>query len=212
MDDVINQLMNAIERIKSFSHEHSRLLERVLERNTAAKLAWRKLLNTFLQEEVCDYSFQPPDRRFGDSDFFLPDFNERDAVIRNVLFMIDSSGSVSDGMLSAVYSEISAAIEQFGGKISGILSFFNTDVTPPRPFCTIGELTQIRPTGYGGTDFSCIFRYVQDYMNEVPSCIVIFTDGIGDYPPEEMAAGIPVLWILYGNADFQQWGNTARVI
>lgn len=212
LDDAISRLLNTIESTKTFTLERSRRLDRLLKRSAEAKLAWRKLLNTFLQEEVCDYSFQPPDRRFDDSEFFLPDFNERDTVIRDVLFMIDSSGSVNDDMISAVYGEICAAVEQFDGKMGGLLSFFNTDVTPPIPFCTIGELLRIRPTGYGGTDFGCIFRYVRDHMDVVPSCIVIFTDGVGNYPPEEATAGIPVLWILHGDADFPQWGNTARMM
>ena len=35
-------------------------------------------MNDFIQEEVVDYSFTPPDRRFDDSPFFLPDFNGKE--------------------------------------------------------------------------------------------------------------------------------------
>ena len=147
-------------------------------------------------KRIHDYSFMPPDRRFNDSGFFLPDFNERDEGIQTVLFMVDTSGSVDDRMLSLVYGEI---------------GFFNTDVTPPIPFCTIRELLRIRPKGYGGTDFGCVFRYIEDH-SETPSCIVVFTDGEGLYPPVEAAMGIPVLWILHGDADFPRWGCTARLI
>ncbi len=35
-------------------------------------LDWKKILNDFLQEETCDCSFSPPDRRFGDFVFFYP--------------------------------------------------------------------------------------------------------------------------------------------
>ncbi len=163
-------------------------------------------------KRIHDYSFMPPDRRFNDSGFFLPDFNERDEGIQNVLFMVDTSGSVDDRMLSLVYGEISAAVEQFNGRLFGMLGFFNTDVMPPIPFCTIRELLRIRPKGYGGTDFGCVFRYIEDHPELTPSCIVVFTDGEGLYPPVEAAMGIPVLWILHGDADFPRWGCTARLI
>lgn len=35
------------------------------------KTDWRTLLDSFIQEEVCDYSFSPPDRRYTDSPFFF---------------------------------------------------------------------------------------------------------------------------------------------
>lgn len=43
---------------------------------------WRKILNDFIQEEIVDYSFTPPDRRFDDSPFFLPDFNDKTLLLR----------------------------------------------------------------------------------------------------------------------------------
>ena len=211
LDNAIDRLVHMIENMDAAASKHAQTMERAFHSVASAKLEWRKLLNVFLQEEVHDYSFQPPDRRFNDSGFFLPDFNERDESIQNILFMIDSSASVNDEMISLVYGEITAAIEQFNGKMTGSLGFFNTNVTPPIPFCTTRELLRIRPRGSGGTDFGCIFRYVQEHAELVPSCIVVFTDGIGQYPREDAAAGIPVLWILYGDAAFPNWGRTARL-
>ncbi len=212
LDVAIDRLVHMIESMESASAKHTEVMDRIIKGVAGAKLEWRKLLNTFLQEEIHDYSFLPPDRRFNDSGFFLPDFNERDDEIQNVLFMVDTSGSVDDQMLSLVYGEISAAIEQFNGRLFGMLGFFNTDVMPPIPFCTIRELLRIRPKGYGGTDFGCVFRYIEDHPELTPSCIVVFTDGEGLYPPVEAAMGIPVLWILHGDADFPRWGCTARLI
>lgn len=212
LDDAINRLIHMIENMEAATSKHEDVMDRILKSVSSAKLEWRKLLNGFLQEEFHDYSFQPPDRRFDDTGFFLPDFNERDEKLRDVLFLIDSSGSVEDEMLSIVYGELNAAIEQFNGKLTGLLSFFNTSVTKPIPFCTARELLRIKPHGYGGTDFGCIFRYIQEHADLEPSCIVIFTDGKGAYPPESAAAGIPVLWILHGNEAFPKWGCTARLI
>ena len=174
---------------------------------------WKKILDNFVQERICDYSFAPPDRRFSDTDFFLPDFNEKDFVSKEVLFMVDTSGSVEDEDLAIVYSEIRGAIEQFAGKLTGKLGFFDADVTPPLPFENAGDLVNIIPYGGGGTDFTVIFDYIQNnYKDELPACIVIFTDGDGPYPSQAEAMGIPVLWILNNFEFTPPWGKIARII
>ena len=55
-------------------------VKRMIEKMKEPTLDWKKILNNFVQEQVCDYSFSPPDRRFSDTGFFLPDFNEKDQV------------------------------------------------------------------------------------------------------------------------------------
>ncbi len=211
LDTAIDRLLNLIEAADACAPEKEKLLERIWNGIGEARLEWRRLLASFLQEEVNDYSFLPPDRRFADSGFFLPDFNQTEQSIRDVLFMVDSSGSIDDETIADVYGEICAAIEQFDGKLQGRLGFFDTQVATPEPFGSIGQLLKIRPKGNGGTDFGCIFRYVARCRDTTPSCLVIFTDGIGDFPPEEDALGIPVLWILYGDAPFPSWGKQARI-
>jgi predicted metal-dependent peptidase len=107
--------------------------------------------------------------------------------------MVDTSGSIEDEDLAIVYSEIRGAIEQFVGKLTGKLGFFDAAVTPPLPFENVGDLMNIIPYGGGGTDFTVIFDYIRNnYRDEFPACIVIFTDGNGPYPSQAEAMGIPV--------------------
>ena len=176
-------------------------------------LDWKRILNNFLQERIADYSFAPPDRRFLDTDFFLPDFNEKDFVTKEILFMVDTSGSVNDDALAAVYSEIRGATEQFSGKLTAKLGFFDTMVTEPIPFENVDDLLAIIPYGGGGTDFRVIFEYIQfELYDKLPACIVVFTDGEGPYPAESQAMGIPVLWILDNNKCTPPWGTVVRII
>lgn len=93
--------------------------QRMLNELMKPQTDWRRILNDFIQEEINDYSFSPPDRRFEDSPFFLPDFNEKDDVVKDILFMIDTSGSMSDRMITAAYSEVKGALDQFNGKLRG---------------------------------------------------------------------------------------------
>lgn len=186
--------------------------KRLIDELKKPQTDWRTILNEFVQEEICYYSFNPPDRRFGDSDFFLPDFNEKDESVKNILFMIDTSGSMSDEMIIAAYSEIKGAIDQFNGKLEGWLGFFDAAVIKPKPFSDVDEFLIIRPQGGGGTDFEVIFDYVDAKMSdEPPLSIIILTDGYAPFPDEEKANGIPVLWLLNNNTVEPPWGKIARI-
>ncbi len=212
LDAAIDRLLDMIETMESTDPRQTDLVERIWKGVGSGRLEWKTILDSFLQEEVNDYSFLPPDRRYVESGFFLPDFNRTERSLKDILFMVDASGSVRNDTIADVYAEICAAIEQYDGALQGKLGFFDTQVTVPQPFGSIQQLLKIRPRGNGGTDFGCIFRYVNRFPEKPPACIVIFTDGKGDYPPEEEALGIPVLWILYGTAPFPRWGKHARLL
>lgn len=188
--------------------------QRMLEKLRAPQMDWRTILNEFVQEEVNDYSFSPPDRRFQESPFFLPDFNEmgRNGEPEDILFMIDTSGSMSDSEITAAFSEIKGAIDQFDGKLKGWLGFFDAAIIQPMPFESVEDVLQIKPAGGGGTDFQIIFEYVHQYMEEKPpACIIILTDGYAPFPKEHLARDIPVLWLITNNDVEPPWGKIARI-
>lgn len=186
--------------------------QRILKDLKKPQTDWRTILNDFIQEEVNDYSFSPPDRRFDDSTFYLPDFNEKDEKVEKILFMIDTSGSMSDDMITAAHSEVKGAIDQFGGKLKGWLGFFDAAIIEPKPFESEDEFKVIRPAGGGGTDFQIIFEYVHKFMqDEPPVSIIILTDGYAPFPKEKLTFGIPVLWLLNNNEVVPPWGKIARI-
>ncbi len=188
------------------------LAKRVIEDLKKPQTDWRTILNDFVCEEVNDYSFNPPDRRFDDSPFFLPDFNEKDERVEKILFMIDTSGSMSDDMITTAYSEIKGAIDQFDGKLCGWLGFFDAEVVDPIAFDDIESFMIIRPKGGGGTSFEVIFDYVRDKMaDDPPVSIIILTDGYAPFPDESVAMDIPVLWIINNESVEVPWGKVARI-
>lgn len=188
------------------------LAERMWEEMRKPQTDWRTILNDFVQEEICDYSFAPPDRRFDESPFFLPDFNEKDETVEDILFMIDASGSMSNKDITAAYCEIKGAIEQFNGKLKGWLGFFDAEVIEPIPFENVEEFSVIRPKGGGGTDFEILFEYVKEHMQDkLPASIIILTDGFAPFPKEKLAGGIPVLWLLNNDEVDPPWGKIARI-
>ena len=186
--------------------------ERLFKELRKPQTDWRTILNYFVQEEITDYSFAPPDRRFDESPFFLPDFNEKEDMVEDILFMIDTSASMSDDMITAAYSEIKGAIDQFNGKLKGWLGFFDAAIIEPKPFEDEDEFRVIKPVGGGGTDFQIIFEYVHQHMQEKPpASIIILTDGFAPFPKEHLADGIPVLWLLNNEEVNPPWGKIARI-
>ena len=188
------------------------ILSRAIGARKRSTLDWRKLLIEFLQEEINDYSFSPPDRRYDDSPFFLPDFNEKEFLVKEILFMVDTSGSVNENELNAAYNEMCGVVEQFNGKISGKIGFFDDEVYPAVDFNSVKDILEIAPLGGGGTSFDIIFDYIRhEYNSNKPSCIIIFTDGMADFPEESEAMGIPVFWIINNNEITPPWGRIARI-
>ena len=188
--------------------------QRLLEKLRDPQVDWRTILNEFVQEEVNDYSFSPPDRRFQESPFFLPDFNElgKNGEPVDILFMIDTSGSMSDKEITAAFSEVKGAIDQFDGKLKGWLGFFDAAIIEPKPFENVDDVLKIKPAGGGGTDFQIIFEYVHQHMeNKLPACIIILTDGYAPFPQEHLARDIPVLWLIDNNDIEPPWGKVARI-
>ena len=126
--------------------------------------------------------------------------------------MIDTSGSMSDDMVTAAYSEIKGAIDQFDGKLTGLLGFFDASVVEPKAFENEEEFRIIRPEGGGGTDFEVIFEYVHQHMQEnLPASIIILTDGYAPFPKETVSEGIPVLWLINNKDAEPPWGKVARI-
>lgn len=215
-DAWVKRFRDACEAIEIRDPSNSRGLlpafaQRLLKELKKPQIDWRTVLNEFIQEDVVDYSFAPPDRRF-EGPFFLPEFNEKEDRVENVLFMIDTSGSMSDDMVTAAYSEVYGAIAQFDGKLKGWLGFFDAAVVEPKPFESEEEFRIIKPLGGGGTDFRIVFEYVMNHMQDnLPASIIILTDGYAPFPQEQLACGIPVLWLLNNESVDPPWGKAARI-
>lgn len=213
----VKRFEEAAEAIKIIDPSNARGLlpafaERILKELKKSQTDWHTILNDFVQEEVVDYSFAPPDRRFDDSPFFLPDFNGKEDMVEDILFMIDTSGSMSDDMIAAAYSEVKGAIDQFNGKLKGWLGFFDAAIIKAQPFSDENEFKIIKPAGGGGTDFQIIFEYVFHHMSDkLPASIIILSDGDAPFPQEKLAGGIPVLWLLNNEEVNRPWEKVARI-
>ncbi len=188
-------------------------LQRSIAKLKKSKANWREELQAFLQPDIYDYTYLPPDKKRSD-DFFYPQLRPIDGSIHHIMFMVDTSCSVSDEELTQLLSEIQGAVNQFDGNMDGYVGFFDAAVHSVTPFDGETDITRLKPIGGGGTSFHCIFDYLKRHMSdELPEVMVILTDGWADFPPESDAMDIPVLWALYGekcNTNIP-WGKTIEI-
>ena len=188
-------------------------LEKQIDKYLKPQTNWREVLNNFLQFQIADYSFSPPDRRFQESPFLLPDFNEPQDEIKNVWFCVDTSGSIDEKELLMSMSEIVGAIGQFEGHLSAYISFFDTSISEPKPFTSIKEFANVKPSGGGGTSFDVIFDSLKNFFkSELPSLIIILSDGYALFPSVRKTLGIPVLWLINNEEIDPPWGKVARIV
>ena len=176
------------------------------------KTNWRQLLQDFIRHDRSDYSYSVPDRRY-QGDIIMPSFLENvyGYSADKLWFVVDTSGSISDEVLSSAFNEIKGAVDQMDS-LSGELSFFDTDVSEPVPFESAEDLAGITTMGGGGTSFRSIFRFMKaHYGDQLPKAAIILTDGEAVFPDEEDACGVPVMWIMLDSGVEAPWGECIHI-
>lgn len=188
-------------------------LQRVLtDISHSVKIDWKQILRDLLQFDRADYTFSPPDKRFTD-DFFLPSFQENIYGDRadKLWFAVDTSGSISDVALAEALFEIKDASLQIE-HLSGSISFFDCKVSEPIPFEKVSDLDDIKPVGGGGTSFKAVFKFMAErFKDDLPSAIIIMTDGYDRFPNEKAALGVKVIWLIVNSTVEPPWGNTVHI-
>jgi predicted metal-dependent peptidase len=178
-------------------------VKRYIDELLTPKKDWRQELREFvIKDDFNDYSFTPPDRRYGDlsicgHEFYLPDLNEKEDRVKDLVAWVDTSGSIDYEELKTFYSELVGAINQLGGKLSGHIGFFDHEVYGLYPFETEGDLLDITPTGGGGTSFEAFLNRTHELEEQGElkiSGVIVFTDGYCDYPKENPVKA-PMLWL-----------------
>lgn len=163
---------------------------------------WRQLLAEFVQFEVFDYGFLPPDKRYyGYSDYLMPDYNEETEKLQDIVFVIDTSGSIGSHELTMFYSELVGMMQQFSSSVKGHLIFADADVAAVYDFEDVDDIIKARPAGGGGTNFTPAIKYAMDkkYNNEWDVVgLVYLTDLYGSSSDKDInkdTVPFNVLWV-----------------
>lgn len=169
--------------------KESNTLTREVNFSTGDHLNWRDLLWKFASPAA--NNFKEFDQRFIHRKLYLETLESEQLKVEVV---IDTSGSISDDVLSKFISEL-LAIHQCHPDV--LMSFYYLDVKLNGPYAVPQSRNNFpAPLGLGGTDFRPYFEQLSRNSNllEQPQAIILFTDGFGDFPS---AAPTPeTLWAL----------------
>jgi predicted metal-dependent peptidase len=110
------------------------MIKRLIGQIKKPQKNWRQLLAEFVQFEIFDYGFVPPDRRcygYGEIvgiDVLMPDFNEEIEKVQDMVFVIDTSGSIGDREMVTFFSELIGMMQQFNNAVRGHIIYADADV------------------------------------------------------------------------------------
>lgn len=180
-------------------------MDRIIDEILKPVVDWQEALARFVSEVAHnDYSFSKPNLRYASSGFILPSLHNIE--MGELVLIVDTSGSIDEGLLKTFASEMQEIASSFNSKITVIYvdtKVHGVDVIEPDDTFTL------HPKGGGGTSFIPAFPYMQE--NEItPRAIVYFTDGYSTRFPDE--PDVPVLWATYNNSSFEPpFGEVIRV-
>jgi len=205
----------AISAAQSYQREHGTLpagVDGLLDKLAKPEIGWKELLTQFVTQ--CyggKRQWLPPNRRHVHNDMYFQ--SRRNERIRGVV-AIDTSGSCV-GDLPKFFGELKGLIDSFGSYELTVIcadaavdqvDVYDDDNNP----LELDTASDIKWSGGGGTDYSCVFKYVEDERLN-PDFLIYLGDGYAALdvkdPPQ-----YPVLWLITkeGTFDFCNWGKKIR--
>lgn len=180
-------------------------IERHIKKLKSAQVPWTRVLMSFLGNVVSgseEYRWEKPNHRHPMSrEIIAPGLIDVD--LDDIVFVVDTSGSMSDGQLTQIASELA--------KIQSLISelvVLTTDAKVHEKIKSrnLPELfKKLKFKGGGGTNFNPIFKEIKKCQ-----CMIFFSDGIATYP--DTAPKYPVLWILTKENQTPPFGKVAYVL
>ncbi len=157
-----------------------------------SRIDWRALLRVWLTDRLkSDWSSFPFSKKHLHRGLFLPSLGVE--APREVVFAIDTSGSMDDQTLAKLLGELRAFREAFPCRVTLLQA--DAAIQEVRVFEAMDgvEVPQrMAMKGRGGTDFRPVFQWL---AREAPDAVLLYaTDGFGAFP--KSAPPSPVLWLL----------------
>jgi predicted metal-dependent peptidase len=175
-------------------------LNRELEDLMHPEVDWKEVLKEFVRS-TCNAkdasSWRRVYRRFLGSDMYMPTLiGEK---VGHLVIGVDTSGSVGGKELSEFLSEVQGIAEEvhpekvdliyWDGAVAGHEEYDGNTVS--------NIVSSTKPKGGGGTDPTCVMRYLKENAIR-PEAIIMLTDGyIGNWGDEWDA---PILWTIVRNS------------
>lgn len=163
-------------------------------------MAWPRVLRSLLRvRRTVHPNYLRPNRRFPDRIGELPG-RSRSAPRPELLLGIDTSASMTTGMLSLIRDEVQR-LARFAR-----ITIAECDAAVQRVYRSPNQEMAV---GGGDTDFHPFFSLAAEQSRHFDG-VVYFTDGKGPWPTQ--APAIPALWVLTNHDAFDcPWGLCVRM-
>jgi predicted metal-dependent peptidase len=176
------------------------------------KVDWRRALGAELRKAVADtagavdYSYRRPSRRAAAAgNVVLPALRR---PVPEVAVVCDTSGSMSDDLLSASLAEVQGLLSALG--LARSLRVLACD-TAAGPAQRISSARQVELVGGGGTDMGTGIAAAA-CLRPRPAVIVVLTDGYTPWPGDAPRGSRVVVGLLGDDApDAPGWARAIRV-
>lgn len=149
---------------------------RMLKDLIEPQMDWREVLSMKMQSMIKnDVTWMRCSRKMQASGIYLP--APKEDVRVEAAVAIDTSGSMSEGMLRDLLSEVKGIMEQFTDFKLRVWTFdtqvYNEVIFTPD---NLDEIEEYEIKGGGGTDFVCNWEYMKE--NDImPERFILMTDG-----------------------------------
>ena len=186
-------ITNKMQGNKTMGDMPGNLLRRI-EELIGTRLPWHKYLRRYLSNIASDdLSFDTPDKNHIYRDLILPGVYEDEEKLEDILFVIDTSGSISDDDLNNFMNQAYNICKDFNA--TGKIIFFDSIV---QDIFDIDKdsFKKARPAGGEGTNVDSALSYIRDNRLKY-ICAVVLTDG---YFPRPTVLIRNVIWCLTEDA------------
>ena len=180
-------------------------IRRMIKDLTSPQKNWKQELAEFVQPEINDYGWTPPNSHHLWRDIYLPDFTEVTEMVKDLVFAIDTSGSVGSKEMKAFISEVVGCMNQFSGKVRGHLVYCDARIGA---VYDLEDAERSVPVGGGGTRFEPVFEWVEENLEDCAG-VVYLTDLMGSFPKEQ--PNYPTLWVSIAKEAEAPFGRTTYI-
>jgi predicted metal-dependent peptidase len=192
-------------------------VQRGISEMLVPKIDWKEALREFVKSATQGKdktTWRRLHKRYIASDIIMPSsYNEN---VGSIVIGIDTSGSIGTEELNQFLTEVKSICEEVSPEAIDLL-YWDTHVASRETYTQnelAGLTTETKPAGGGGTDPTCVPKFMAKH-NIKGECLLMLTDGyIGHQDASDYSSlgSMPLLWCVKGNTHFQSVvGKTIHV-
>jgi len=201
-NDITNTVIQAVQQAQ-LSDAEGTVPAEVMRKITELlypKISWKQLLKNYMDSYAKDdYSFRRPNKRFMPNHYMPSLYSES---INRITVAIDTSGSVSQSMLTEMLTEIQYLYDIYQPTNLDVIT---CDYEIHDIFTLKDEITAEDLRGGGGTSF---FPVLDHCKHNDTNILIYFTDLYAEEITPEMGYDFPILWICWSNHKPAKVGET----